>query len=228
MTFLFHSRRFVNPSTIRRRLKSRRIKCRRLYKGLVLTQRRRAWRLTWTRVHARWIRRQWGTVLSRDESKFSVSFGDGRLRVWRQIGERFDDTCVVEHSRIGGGSVHIWGGMTDFDKTQLVVLNGNVNSQSYIDSVLRPEVVPFMHRYLSRGMFQQNNARAYTARASMDIMHLNGIKVLEWPSFSPDLSPIEHLWDGLDRGVRNRNHTPRNVRKLRQALEEEWINNNAF
>lgn len=58
----------------------------------------------------------------------------------------------------------------------------------------------------------------------MVILHLNGINILEWPSFLPDLSPIVYLWDELGRGVRNRNSTPRNVRELRQALAEEWIN----
>ena len=42
-------------------------------------RRQRAGRLTWTRAHARRLRRQWGTVLFSDESKFNVSFSDGRL-----------------------------------------------------------------------------------------------------------------------------------------------------
>ena len=77
-------RRFVNPETIRRILKSSLIRCRHPYKGL-MTQRHRAGRLTWARAHARWTR-QWGTVLFSDESKFNVSFADGRLWVWQQTG----------------------------------------------------------------------------------------------------------------------------------------------
>lgn len=50
----------------------------------------------------------------------------------------------------------------------------------------------------------------------MDFLHQNGINVPEWLSFSPDLSPIEHLWDELGRN-------PRDVRELRQAFEQEWI-----
>ena len=68
----------------------------------MLTQRRRAGRFIWVRAHERWTRHQWGTVLFSVESKFNVSFADGRLRVWRQTGERFDVACVVEH--------HHWGG----------------------------------------------------------------------------------------------------------------------
>ena len=85
------------------------------------------------------------------------------------------------------------------------MLNGNVNAQSYINNVLRPMVVPFLQRHLPRGIYQQDNARAHTAGASMNFLNQNNINGLEWPSFSQDLSPIEHLWDQLGRAVRSRN-----------------------
>lgn len=222
--FSSHFRRFVHPVTIRRALASHGLKNRRPYKGLMLTQRRRGGRLNWARLHLRWTRRQWGSVLFSDESKFNVSFADGRMRVWRSRGTRFDDRCVTEYDRWGGGSVHVWGGITAFEKTDLVVLIGNVTAQTYINDVLRPVVVPFMGRHLRRGLFQQDNARAHTARATMQFLNQNGINVLDWPSFSPDLSPIEHLWDELGRTVRKRNPPPQNVQQLRQALIAEWNN----
>ena len=46
--------------------------------------------------------------------------------------------------------------------------------------------------------------------------------VLSWPTKSPDLNPIEHVWDLLDRRVRARAIPLRNVRKLEGALVEEW------
>ena len=41
---------------------------------------------------------------------------------------------------------------------------------------------------------------------------------------SPDLNPIEHVWDLLDRRVRARAIPPRNVWELAGALVEEWGN----
>jgi transposase len=45
-----------------------------------------------------------------------------------------------------------------------------------------------------------------------------------FPAFSPDLNPIEHLWDELDRRVRRRDNPPSSVPELEQALLQEWNN----
>ena len=46
--------------------------------------------------------------------------------------------------------------------------------------------------------------------------------MLDWPAKSPDMSPIEHLWDDLGRRVRKRNLA--NVRELTEALIEDYNN----
>ncbi|GFU71822.1 transposable element Tcb2 transposase [Trichonephila clavipes] len=43
--------------------------------------------------------------------------------------------------------------------------------------------------------FQPDNARPHTARVSQDC--LRTVTSLPWPARSPDLSPIEHIWDPL-------------------------------
>ena len=109
-----------------------------LKKSSILTNRHKAQRLNWARAHLRWIRRQWGSVLFTDESKFNVQNCDGRYRVYRERGQRFTENYVQKRNRGGGGSVHVWAGITQFNKTNLVILNGNVNARRYIDNVLRP------------------------------------------------------------------------------------------
>ncbi len=39
-----------------------------------------------------------------------------------------------------------------------------------------------------------------------------------------DMSPIEHVWDALDRRIRQRVPVPANIQQLRTAIEEEWTN----
>jgi transposase len=51
-----------------------------------------------------------------------------------------------------------------------------------------------------------------------DFLQDRNISVLPWPEKSPDLNPIEHILDLLDRNVRARGIPPRNVRELAGAL----------
>ena len=52
----------------------------------------------------------------------------------------------------------------------------------------------------------------------------NNINVVQWPSMSPDLSPIEQVWDKLDKRVRRRQIQPNTLAQLEQALIQEWNN----
>ncbi|GFV08371.1 transposable element Tc1 transposase [Trichonephila clavipes] len=46
---------------------------------------------------------------------------------------------------------------------------------------------------------------------------------MDWPAYSPDLNPIEHVWDALGRRTAARLHHPENTQQLKQMLIEEWI-----
>lgn len=56
----------------------------------------------------------------------------------------------------------------------------------------------------------------------MTRQHRRNIQVLPWPACSPDMNPIEHLWDHLDRQVRRRPPQPDNLQGLEQCLNDEW------
>ena len=79
-----------------------------------------------------------------------------------------------------------------------------------------------MRRHLPNGVFQLDNARPHIARLCTQYLQTNNIDVLDWPSLSPDLSPIEHLWDELGRKMYLLDPSPTNVNKLHNALLQDW------
>ena len=111
--------------------------------------------------------------------------------------------------------------MSQYHRTELVVIAGNLNAVRYREDILLPHVVPFLHPDMT---LQHDNATSHTARSVRDFLQDRNGSVLPWPAKNPDLIPIAHVWDLLDRRVRARAIPPRNVWELAGALVEEWGN----
>ncbi len=78
-------------------------------------------------------------------------------------------------------------------------IDGILNGQRYHDEILMPIVVPFIHDH--HLMLQHDNARPHVARIYTQFLEAENSPVLAWPAYSPDMSPIEHVWDALDRRI---------------------------
>ena len=215
-----HNRR-ISAKTVRRRLATNQMFARRPYKGPILTRRHRRNRLAWANNHVGWTRQQWREVLFTDESKFNLSFADGNKRIYRRRGERFAQCCVLEHNRWVGGGIMVWAGISADQKTALHVVRGRLNAIAYRDTIVQHNVLPFMAQHRLR-LFQQDNARPHVARVTLDFLRQQHVNTLPWPSLSPDLSPIEHVWAELGRQVRSRPVQPANLQQLEAALNQEW------
>ena len=212
----------VSRSTICRRLRAVGLASRRPAVRTPLTPGHRRARAAWCRQHVRWNRRQWTQVLFTDESRFALSFNDGRVRVWRRRGERFADACVREVDRYGGGSVMIWAGFSRETRTPLHVIQGTLTGLRYRDEIVQPLIQPALRAIGNQAVLQDDNARPHRARVVDAYLQQVGIIRMEWPARSPDLAPIEHLWDELGRRVVNNHPPPQCVNQLTQFLRHEW------
>ncbi len=203
-TIGLHNQR-ISAQTVRNRLREAHLHARRPHRGLDLTAVHHRNRLKWKNAHIRWCLALWRGVLFTDKSRLSLYRAD-----------------VVDRMAHGGGGVMVWAGVCYGQQIQVHFIDVILNAQRYRDEILRPIVVPFIHDH--HLMLQHDNARPHVARICTQFLEAENIPVLAWPAYSPDMSPIEHVWDALDRRIQQRVPVPANIQQLRTAIEKEWTN----
>ncbi|SCO92399.1 uncharacterized protein FRV6_16527 [Fusarium oxysporum] len=99
----------------------------------------------------------------------------------------------------------VWAGIAGKKKTSLIVMTrdpeaarNGYTSWSYVKA-LSEGLLPFIGKF---ELFQQDNARIHTSKKSKDWLLLHGIRPIDWPTDTPDLNPIEHLWKALKSKLR--------------------------
>ncbi|KAG2470935.1 TC1A transposase, partial [Polypterus senegalus] len=205
----------VNVSTqiIRNRLHEDGLRARHPVVGPVLTAQHRGARLAFAQEHQNWQVRHW----------FTLSSCDRHERVWRRQEERYAACNVVQHDRFGGRSVMVWGGISMEGRTDIYCVgNGALTTIRYRDEILEPTVRPYAGAVGPGFLLMHDNARPHVARVCRQYLEDEGIETIEWPSRSPDLNPIEHLWDIMFRSIRHRQVAPQTVQQLRNALIQIW------
>ena len=85
----------VSKATKLRRLKELGFKSRMAKRKPLLSKKQMKKRLVWKKKHQNWTVVQWREVIWSDESKFCVTFGDGKPRVWRMKGEEYSSECMI-------------------------------------------------------------------------------------------------------------------------------------
>ncbi|GFY36085.1 transposable element Tcb2 transposase [Trichonephila clavipes] len=121
---------------------------------------------------------------------------------------------VQRHTAHTAGVI-VWGVIAYDNWSTLIVMLGTLTGQHYVDDILRPHVGPFLND-LPGAIFQQDNARPHTARVAQDF--LRHFQTFPWLTRSPDLSPVEHVWDQLKRQMLP---CP-SVQDLELAVQDLW------
>ncbi|GFY30658.1 transposable element Tcb2 transposase [Trichonephila clavipes] len=186
-------------------------------------QQHRTARLQWCREHHNWTEQDWACVLFSDESRFSLSSDCRRQLIWRESGTAYRPENIQEKDRYPTCSIMVWAGIMINGHTRLhVVANGTMTGQRYIDQVLLPHVRLFRGAVGDKFVFMDDNATCHRTLAVQDCLDSEGIQRLVWSARSPDLNPIENVWDAWGRQVAGRNYPPTNKNTLIRALTEEW------
>ena len=93
----------------------------------------------------------------------------------------------------------VCGGITVHNRTQLVIIDGNLNAEKYRDEILIPVLLPFLQRFVPGVILQPDNDCSHSVRIVQQFLQQQETDNLPWPAASPNLSPIEHMWNEMKR-----------------------------
>lgn len=189
---------------------------------LSIKHRRR--RLAFALKHQNWTVEDWTRVIWSDETKINRIGSDGRKYVWKKAGEPLQDKEVQGTVKFGGGSLMVWGCMSWNGVGILAEVEGKMDAEQYV-SILEGNLLPSMkYSGIPREniIFQQDNDPKHSSKKAQNWLDSQGIKVLDWPAQSPDLNPIEHLWEILKKRLNSYEVPSKGVWELWERIEVEW------
>ncbi|GBM09329.1 Transposable element Tc1 transposase [Araneus ventricosus] len=206
----------VSKVTVSKRLHETRLFAR------TLTSTNRRVRLAWCREHRDWSMDQWPTVLFTDESRSSLNTDSRRTFIWRETGTRYIPSNGREFDHYGGGDLMVWAGIMLDDRTPLHVFeSGTVTGVRYRDEILEPYVSLFRGAVGPEFILMDDNARPHRALLVDEFLESEDIRRMDWAARSPDLNPIEHVYDALGRAIATRNLPPTTIQEMKTALLNE-------
>lgn len=212
-------------TTVQRRLREAGLYGRVAAKKPLLSYKQRINRLNWAKKYKDWTIEQWRNVIFSDESPFTLLPRSGRIYVRRRANERFLPPCLIPTLKFGGGKIQVWGCFSYTKVGPLKRIEGKLTGAKYRE-ILKNHMAPFL-REMKRDkhtefIFQHDNDPKHTAKVVKNYLKNTNIVMLDWPSMSPDINPIENLWNQLKDKLHEAYERASTLDELFDLVKASW------
>jgi hypothetical protein len=188
----------------------------------VLTQAHKAVRLQWALQHIHWTPEQWDQILWTDETWVQPG-RHKKVKVTRRVGEVLHPDCLEPKIQRKIGWM-FWGSISGLQGKGPGILWekdwGTISSTSYCQHIV-PVLTPYIDR--TRLLLMQDNASSHASRDTLAELQRRGLFPIFWPANSPDLNPIETVWDWMKDYIQEKYpEVHRSYPRLKEAVAEAW------
>lgn len=219
-----HGTAQVSKWTVGRVLKNSGLKSYSKPKAPLLSKRHITSRFTWAKTMVEATEAFWHRVIFTDESKVCAYGPDGNNRVWRRSSSPTLPGHIRQTVKYGGASVMVWGAITYYGVGKLVFIDGTMDSEAYVEILNSAYAGTLEMHNLSfeNSVFQQDNDSKHLSNYTKSYLRDIEIKLLNWPSCSPDMNITEHVWYYIKKGISASLHKPKNKTELKTLILQLW------
>jgi transposase len=180
-------------------------------------------RLSFANGYKNWTKEMWEKVLFSDEKCFYGKGFCGRVWVRRPIGEALNPEYCV-HKVSHPVKVNVWACFCAAGVGYCHIFNETLDG-SLLKDILADNLVPSAQLHFSFDPPEQwfllhDNDKKFTSDIVKAQLHRTGVTTIDFPPYSPDLNPMENLWNSIAREVEKYNCDT--IEKLQDVIADEW------